>query len=123
MGLRSEEYATPIVRRGIVARSDEHGIIADAFVFPGNSGGPVVYAPLTPFAKGGIIKSPVLQGQWLLGLVSSYVPYVDVAVSQQTQKPRVTFEENSGLSHVIPADAIMGLLSSDEFKKIDEKKK
>jgi hypothetical protein len=46
MGLRSEKYSTPIARRGIVARSGSGELMLDAFVFPGNSGGPVVYTPV-----------------------------------------------------------------------------
>jgi hypothetical protein len=38
--------------------------------------------------------------------VSSYIPYVDVAVSQQTKRPRITFEENSGLTQIFPVEAI-----------------
>ncbi len=39
-------------------------------------------------------------------MVKAYVPYHDVAVSRQTEKPRVIFEENSGLAEVIPVDFI-----------------
>lgn len=121
MGLRSEEHATPILRSGTVARTDPDNILIDAFVFAGTSGGPVVYAPLTPV--GGAITSPVLQGQWLLGLTVGYVPYVDVAISAQTERPRVTFEENSGLCNVVPASAILTLLESKEFVAVDMKKR
>jgi hypothetical protein len=42
----------------------------------------------------------------LIGLVSAYVPYNDIAVSQQTGEPRVVFTEHSGLSHVVPFDRV-----------------
>jgi hypothetical protein len=45
MGLRSEENPSPIMRKGMVARSDKTELLADAFVFPGNSGGPTLYRP------------------------------------------------------------------------------
>jgi hypothetical protein len=35
-----------------------------------------------------------------------YVPYIDIAVSQQTLHPRITFEENSGLAAVV-SDSII----------------
>jgi hypothetical protein len=38
--------------------------------------------------------------------VQSYVPYQDLAVSLQTKRPRVVFEENSGLAAVHPVDLI-----------------
>ena len=52
---------------------------------------------------------------YLLGIVKGYVPYIDVAFSAQTKHPRVTFEENSGLAEVIPADAIQETI--DDLKK------
>jgi hypothetical protein len=42
----------------------------------------------------------------LIGVVRGFIPYTDVAVSQQTLRPRVTFEENSGLAEVIPVDQV-----------------
>ena len=121
LGLRSEDYATPILRRGMVSRSDSSGILVDALVFAGNSGGPVVYAPSTPLGVG--LSSPVLQGQWLVGLTTGYIPFIDVAISTNTKRPRVTFEENSGLCSVVPATHIMDLLESQAFLAIDTKTK
>ena len=43
----------------------------------------------------------------LIGIIKTYVPYIDVAISPQTGRARVTFEENSGLSAVEPLDAIV----------------
>ena len=43
---------------------------------------------------------------YLLGVVKSYIPYVDVGISPQTHRARVTFEENSGLAEVVPVDRI-----------------
>jgi len=119
MGMRSKEYAMPILRRGIVARTDHNKIIADAFVFPGNSGGPVVYAPLTPLGKG--FRTPILQDQQLAGLVSNSISCREVAISSQTKRPRIIFEDNSGLCNIVPASAILELLESPEFKAADTK--
>lgn len=38
--------------------------------------------------------------------LSSYLPYQEIAVSQQTGRPRMIFEENSGLGVVVPCDII-----------------
>jgi len=121
MGLRSEQHAMPIVRRGIVARCDAKSILAEAFVFPGNSGGPVVYAPEFHVDQK-TLKSPVLQGQWIVGLVSNNIFFVDQAVSIRTLRPRVTFEDNSGLVNVVPGDAILKLLNREDVKKQDATK-
>lgn len=118
LGMRSEEYATPIVRRAIVARSDPNNIIADGFVFPGNSGGPVIYEPSIQLGTG--FTTSILQGVWLVGMVVSEIAYVESAISVQTGKTRVTFEQNSGLCNVIPADLILDVLRTPEFQKLDE---
>jgi hypothetical protein len=48
----------------------------------------------------------------LLGLVSSYLTYEDIAVSLQTNKPRISFQENSGLASVLPVDFIDEAISA-----------
>lgn len=50
--------------------------------------------------------TPTINKAYLLGVVRDYIPYIDTAFSLQTKRPRVTFEENSGLADVIPADYI-----------------
>lgn len=117
LGLRSEAYATPIVRRAIVARSDAVVIIVDGFVYPGNSGGPVIYEPSVQL--GPSFSTPILQGDWLVGMVLSEISYVEPAISVHTGRPRITFEDNSGLCNVLPAELILELLSSKEFSKLD----
>jgi len=118
LGMRSEQYAIPIVRRAIVARPDPNNIIVDGFTFPGNSGGPVVYEPTIKVGKE--FETNILQGDWLVGMVLSHIPYIETAISAQTHRPRVTFEDNSGLCIVLPADQILALLESPDFIKIDK---
>ena len=118
LGLRSEKYATPIVCRASIARVDPDMLIVDGFVFPGNSGGPVIYEPSVQLGTG--FTAPILQGEWFAGMVLSEISYIEPAISLQTKRPRVTFEQNSGLSNVLPADTIMNLLRVPEFAKADE---
>jgi hypothetical protein len=122
MGLRSEQYADPILRRGIVARSAPNELLIDAFVFPGSSGGPVVYTPPIRLQGKGLvtIESPFVEVEMLIGLVVDYVPYTDVAVSPQTHRPRISFEENSGLCHAVPSDKVLELLWGDAFLKFEK---
>ena len=39
-------------------------------------------------------------------MVSGYLPYQEIAVSTQTERPRMIFEENSGLGIVVPHDQV-----------------
>jgi hypothetical protein len=104
----TKERQYVICRSGIIARIQDYledratDYLVDAPVFPGNSGGPVVVCPSALSIEG--TKPP--ENADLIGIVKSYVPYRDVAVSSQTRRPRITFEENSGLTAVEPMDAI-----------------
>ncbi len=118
LGLRSESYSTPIVRKGIVAKTESNNIIVDAFVFPGNSGGPVLYTPPLRLGKG--LHSDLENDDKLIGIVSNYIPYQDIAISQQTKRPRISFEENTGLCNVVPVEAIIEIMNRPDFKNIDE---
>lgn len=119
MGLMAADYQYVILRGGALARvrdfldsrSDEY--IIDVQVFPGNSGGPVILKPELASIEG--TKNQLSAG--LIGLVKSYIPYRDVAISQQTGRPRVMFEENSGLSVVEPVDHILQAIEADELRK------
>ena len=108
LGLAGNERNYVIARQGIIARiqnwlneKDNHFLI-DASVFPGNSGGPVVTKPESVQITG----TRSFMRCCLIGMVSSYLPYEEVAVSQQTGHPRVIFQENSGLGIIVPTDVI-----------------
>ena len=119
MGLRSKNYATPIVRKAIVALNDPDRLLIDGFAFPGNSGGPVVYMPA--YQGKGAPLTNYIEKQKLIGLMSSYIPYRDVAISNQTNRPRIIFEEHSGLSVVVSADEIIKLINRRDFLDLEEK--
>jgi hypothetical protein len=116
MGLVAPERQYVICRTGIVARIRDYlensaaDFLVDAPVFPGNSGGPVISCPSALFING---TKPTEKAD-LIGIVKSYVPYTDVAISSQTRRPRITFEENSGLSAVEPAEAILETVAEAE---------
>lgn len=108
LGIVSSQSMYVISRAGCIARirdvlnSHEASILIDASIFPGNSGGPVVIRPEISSIEGtkSILRSA------LIGIVKSYVPFRDVAISQQTGNPRIIFEENSGLALVETVDSI-----------------
>jgi hypothetical protein len=97
-----------IVRQGCIARISEMldgaspTFLVDAFVFPGNSGSPVILRPDVTSITG----TPAQTKANLIGIIRSYQPYDEMAVSPQTKRPRVIFEENSGLAEVLPTDYI-----------------
>ncbi|HMM56068.1 MAG TPA: serine protease [Rudaea sp.] len=108
MGIVSTQTMYVISRAGSIARvrdvlnSQESALLIDANIFPGNSGGPVVIRP----ELSSIQDTKSINRAALIGIVKSYVPYRDVAISQQTGNPRVIFEENSGLALVETVDSI-----------------
>ena len=112
MGIAGTEKKYAIVRGGVIARVDREIVdetgcfLIDCPVFPGNSGGPVVLRPEVV----SLGKQPPRKRVHVVGIVSGYVPYADTAISEQTQRPRVTFEENSGLAYVVPMDAVNELI-------------
>ena len=108
MGNAGEERNYVIVRQGIMARTQDwlngksRTFLIDASVFPGNSGGPVV----TKLEAMSIEGTPANNKCSLVGMVSGYLPYQEVAVSAQTGAVRMVFEENSGLARIVPVDMI-----------------
>lgn len=122
MRLVGSKRNTVVARSGIIARirdtltKSNTEYLIDAFVFPGNSGGPVISKPELSAIKG--TKSQ--DASYLIGIVKSYIPYTDVAISLQTKRPRVTFEENSGLAAVHPIDPIQEIIK--EHLEVSSKK-
>lgn len=116
MGLVSKDRQHVFVRSGVISRIrdlfEKRGkdFVIDAPVFPGNSGGPVISKPEITSIQG--TKSSNQSS--LIGIVKSYIPFIDVAISQQTKRPRITFEENSGLTKIEPVDHILQTIAEAE---------
>lgn len=108
LGIVSAQSKHVISRSGSIARirdvlaNQESCFLIDANIFPGNSGGPVVTRPEISSIQG----TQAINKAALVGIVKSYVPFKDIAISQQTGNPRVIFEENSGLAIVETTDNI-----------------
>jgi hypothetical protein len=123
--LALDSKVSPIIRKGSVARVNKNGsIYIDGAAFPGNSGSPVFIMP-SPirYTGGGISLGADNLGGKYLGTVSEYKPYSEVAISQQTGRPRVVFEENTGLSMLWTANHVLEVLNQEEVKKfVDENK-
>jgi hypothetical protein len=108
MGLSGQLRNYAIVRQGAIARMSEYldgaskWFLVDSFVFPGNSGGPVILKPEITSITGTKSNGKAA----LIGVVQGYQPYTDVAISMQTKHQRIAFEENSGLAIVFPVDYV-----------------
>ena len=108
MNLAGQQRNYVIVRQGAIARISEMldnastTFMLDAFVFPGNSGGPIVTRPEAVAIDGTKAQNRAS----LIGVVIAARTYVDTAISQQTGKARVSFEENAGLAEVLPIDYV-----------------
>lgn len=118
LGEAGTERNYTIVRQGIIARAQDwlsgatNTFLIDASIFPGNSGGPVLLKPELASVEGTKSNNRCM----LIGMVSSYLPYREIAVSQQTGRQRMLFEENSGLGVVVPHDMIAETVKV-EFEK------
>lgn len=130
MGLRGEDKNQAIVRRGIISRYDDETFrknyfYIDAPAYPGNSGGPVITKPELIAIEG---TKSVSQSK-LIGVVSEGLTYTDVAISAQTGRARISFEEQTGLVKVVPVDAIVDIIkpfvinATSSIEKIKEIRK
>ena len=117
MGIVSDQIKAPIVRLGCISKIeeafkgfDDSSYYVDAQVFPGNSGGPIVSRP--ELASVGSTNHNSHAN--LIGIVSSYIPYIDSLISRQTGKTVMLHYENSGLTKVFPVDLIKDVIQIEE---------
>lgn len=108
----------PVIRTGMLSRiNDDKTFYMDGPAFPGNSGSPVFVRPVPAryLSNGNISVGPDPLAFSFVGVVGEYVPYIDSAVSPQTDRVRITFEENTGLTRVWSTDSIHALIGSPTF--------
>ncbi len=117
-GTLPAQNVAPVIRAGMVSRlNDDRTFYMDGPAFPGNSGSPVFIRPSPArFLESGTAlgQDPLAFG--FVGLVGEYVTYQDVAISPQTGRTRVLFEENTGITRVWSTDHMRQLIDSKSFK-------
>jgi hypothetical protein len=116
LGIMSEKKVSPLVRGGIVSlKREDQTFLIDAAVFPGNSGSPVFLKPsIIDFKTKHIGTETAAE---FLGIISGYLPYIDDAISRQTGRKRISFEENSGLGVVYSANLVWEICESEGFQR------
>ena len=114
--LRKGKSIKPIVRAGIISLiNEDKTFLIDANVFPGNSGSPVFLKPSVMDFKSNQLGQ--IRPAKFIGIINSYLSYQDAAVSAQTGRPRITFEENAGLANVFSISHIEDIFTSGGFKQ------
>jgi len=117
-GVKFGAKISPIIRSGTISLiNEDKTFYIDASAFPGNSGSPVFLKPssIRLDEQGISIGGDELGGRFV-GIIGEHIPYEEVAISTQTGRPRVVFEENTGLSKVGSVSFITTILESDAFK-------
>jgi hypothetical protein len=117
-GIPIEGKIEPVIRAGTISRiNKDKTFYIDGFAYPGNSGSPVFLKP-SPirFDEKGISLGRDSFGGKFIGIIGEYLPYQEIAVSVQTGKPRVVFEENTGLSKVWSVEYLNEIIESKSFK-------
>lgn len=117
-GIEITNRISPVIRQGMISLINEDTTFyIDGAAFPGNSGSPVFLKP-SPirFGEKGISIGGDQLGGKFIGVIGEYLPYQEVAISLQTKRPRVIFEENTGLSRVWSVDCIRDVLRSSQFQ-------
>lgn len=117
LGLVEGPKGSVIARKSSIARirnayeNQSRIILIDGSVFPGNSGGPAVIHPEPIVIQG---TSPITRA-FLIGVVASYVPFRETAISTLTGRERMVFEENTGLTNVYSVDCIIETIQQAKY--------
>ena len=102
-----------IARNGCIARISDtldkqnNEYLIDSLIFPGNSGGPVILKPELAH----IVGTKSQNASYLIGVVFEVLAYREEAISKQTKRTRIIFEDNSGLASVHPIDFVQETIS------------
>lgn len=118
-GAESQKRIAPVMRSGMISSiNDDKTFYIDGFAFPGNSGSPVFFKySVARFSGTGFDIGVDTLGGKFIGIVGEYVPYQEIAFSAQTRRPRVVFEEHTGLSRVWSVNFLKDIEESPGFKE------
>ncbi len=112
--LGRDRPSSAIVRQGIISEFQEQkdSFLVSLQAFPGNSGAPVLLKPsAVHLSFGGPNEFGNVNPPYLMGVIIEYIPYQEGAISPQTKRMRIMFEENSGLARVVRSEQVRELLT------------
>ena len=117
-GIRGKTKNYVIVKKGIIARYDEELLkeahfFIDSSAYPGNSGGPIIYKPELV----AIQNTKFISRSALIGIISEGITFQEIAISEQTGRPRIAFEEQTGIIKVVPIDFVIEAIDHYEKEK------
>ncbi|HFC10986.1 MAG TPA: serine protease [Candidatus Kaiserbacteria bacterium] len=114
-----DKQINSVVRKGVVSRiNPEKTFYMDGFAFPGNSGSPVFLLPTSiKIDDNGSVQIGAPMQVKLAGIIGAYVPYEDVAISQQTGRIKNISTENTGLALVHSTILLNEITRSDSFQE------
>jgi hypothetical protein len=112
--ISSERPSEALVRQGVISefRERDDTFLVSLLIFPGNSGAPLFLkrsALHFDFDSGA--EFGAVNPLYLMGVLTQYISYQELAISPQTKRPRVMFEENSGIARVVSSGRIRELLN------------
>lgn len=120
-GADNTKIVHPIIRTGTISRINQNGtFMIDSNAFPGNSGSPVFTRPLPGHIEErpkGKTKVDAPPPGYFIGIIGAYLPYRDPAISVQTGRPRIIFEENTGLCICWSVAFLNEIIASKAFKE------
>ena len=124
IGTVLSERNQPVVRNGIISRKNEdRRFLIEGASFPGSSGSPVITKslPYTYNKENRLFNLKEVKQARFIGIIYQQIRYRESAISPQTGNVRVIFEENTGLSKVIPSNFIKDILDSKAVKAYEQR--
>lgn len=105
-GLVGVDSKVPLCRMGCISKIQEpvngQGYLLDIQNFPGSSGSPVINRIESNFLKG----TKQFNSTRLIGIIASYIPYIEELVSKKTGKTMQVLQENSGIAVAYDVNSI-----------------
>ena len=105
-GLVGVDSKVPLCRMGCISKIKEpvngQGFLLDIQNFPGSSGSPVINRIESNYLRG----TKQFNSTRLIGIIASYIPYIEELVSKKTGKTMQVLQENSGIAIAYDVNSI-----------------